>query len=789
MGESRPELTARLDATLLLLADVGGESYHVGDEAMLLANLDRLRALAPTLPVEVIGHPPDAAQPRLPDLARGLFVSGGGNLSASWPGLLRQRIELIGQAARRGLPVVTGGQTLGPDLGEGGEVPLGAALRMAAQLGLRELPSLALARRLGVGAATSCLQVDDAFLLRGEPPADRSLAAAVAAQPILLVTLDASLSAAELQGLAPQLARFSSESGLALAALPHVGPLGAVGDADGAAARTLGGLLQSQGLACAVLPVQPARQAAWLTRQATLVLASRYHPLVFATGAAVPCLGLHRDAYTRIKLQGALAHVGLADWTRALADAVGGGLLGALRQLWHAREELRAIARAAHAGIEAAEAQRWRLLLGRLGLSAEAEPPSSDAAALAEQALAALARERSGADEEQGRLRGALRRLGAAVGLVQARGPAAGRAAAEAGPRLTEEQWAGFQRDGFVRLGPVVEAERLGALRRRADDLALGRSRNPAIQLQLDTGGDYESLPGAVGQAEQSSILYRKIQGLESDDLFAGLLHQPLFRDLCARIYGAHAPISIFRAMVMNKPAGQGTLLPWHQDGGDVWALDRDPLLTAWVALDAATQANGCMEVVPGSHRLGLLSRQGSTLAAEAVERHCPPDRVRPLELEAGHAVVFHNWLIHRSGVNPTAGPRRAFTACFMDGRTLSILTGNAFPLVAGELPGEPYPYVWQLRGDNAVLRASLDEATTYARSLEREVARLRDKHAEVERYALSLAAERERFAEMERYALSLVAEREALRASVAAPPAPEPVPPRRGRLRLLRRG
>ena len=151
----------------------------------------------------------------------------------------------------------------------------------------------------------------------------------------------------------------------------------------------------------------------------------------------------------------------------------------------------------------------------------------------------------------------------------------------------------------------------------------------------------------------------------------------------------------------MNKPAGQGTVLPWHQDGGDVWALDRDPLVTLWVALDPATRANGCMEVDPRTHRLGLLSAVRQHGRGRDVVRHCPPERVRPLEVEAGHAVLLHNWLIHRSGVNPSPVPRRAFTACYMDGRTQSILTGNHFPLVAGSLPAEPYPFVRQLQEEN----------------------------------------------------------------------------------------
>jgi hypothetical protein len=225
--------------------------------------------------------------------------------------------------------------------------------------------------------------------------------------------------------------------------------------------------------------------------------------------------------------------------------------------------------------------------------------------------------------------------------------------------------------------------------------------------MQLDTGGVYEELPAAVRSFEHGTMLYRKIQGLETDDLFVRLVKHPLFLEICARQYGPHAPISIFRAMVMNKPAGQGTVLPWHQDGGNVWALDRDPLVTVWVALDPATRANGCMEVVPGTHRLGLLSLYGSTVEEKYVKIHCPAEHVHPLEVEPGHAVLLHNWLIHRSGVNPTSVPRRALTVCYMDGRTQSILTGNHFPLVAGSLPSEPYPYIHQLRQDCAMWRAA----------------------------------------------------------------------------------
>lgn len=150
------------------------------------------------------------------------------------------------------------------------------------------------------------------------------------------------------------------------------------------------------------------------------------------------------------------------------------------------------------------------------------------------------------------------------------------------------------------------------------------------------------------------------------------------------------------------------------------------------------------MEIVPGTHRLGLLSTFGSTVGEEDVMRYCPPKRVQPLEVEAGHAVLLHNWLIHRSGVNPSPISRRAFTACYMDGRTQSILTGSYFPLMAGSLPAVPYPFVRQLRDDSAALREGMIQAEAYARSLEEEVAKLRQMRDEAERYAKSLEAARQ---------------------------------------------
>jgi polysaccharide pyruvyl transferase WcaK-like protein len=697
---------------------------------MLAANIAALRRNDPELQVTVIGRSPEAQLVKTAaatlDGAAALFVSGGGNLSSSWPALLHQRILWMREARRRRIPIVTGGQTIGPELGGAERAALAEALTGVAHLGVRELPSAALALQMGVPVDRLCYQPDDAFFLAGRTPGELPWPPE---EPFLAITLDPAFGAAGsracLTSLAAQLARIAAETGWRLAFIPHVGPLGAAGDEDGQAGAALCRLLEAQGAGCTLLPVMPPAETVWLTQQAAMVVSSRYHPLVFATAAAVPCLGIYRDAYTRIKLQGALAHAGAESWCLSEMEAERGGLLPAVRRLQAGSGEVRAAMTRALTALERQEETRWQLLLARLGGGGEsgsAPMPMSlgwPADRLAAAALAALALERQASDAETERWRALVGHLERSVGLADQAIRDRGRKTMQRKTVMTEQQWIDYDRDGFLHLGKVIEPEELDLLRQRADDLALGNVRNPNVQMQLDTGGGYEELPAAVPTFERGTRLYRKIQGLETDELFSRLVRHPLFLEICARQYGQHAPVSIFRAMVMNKPAGQGTVLPWHQDGGDVWALDRDPLVTIWIALDPATPENGCMEIVPGTHRLGLLSTFGSTVADEDVALHCPPQRVQPLPVEAGHAVLLHNWLIHRSGVNPSPLPRRAFTACYMDGRTQSVLTGNHFPLVAGSLPAEPYPFVRQMREENAQLRQMREEAERYAKSLE----------------------------------------------------------------------
>ena len=272
---------------------------------------------------------------------------------------------------------------------------------------------------------------------------------------------------------------------------------------------------------------------------------------------------------------------------------------------------------------------------------------------------------------------------------------------------LSESEWVEFRRNGFLKLGRTMSPGELRALRERIDAIQMGEVRyEDYLMMQLDPGAEstYDQQATDGGQTvgwKGPTRSYRKIgevgSGLEVDPLFFAFLSKPLFRSICEVIYGRHTSVSIYRATCFNKPNETGgSELPWHQDGGGHWALDRDPQVFVWTALDKATRDNGAVQVIPQSHKLGLLSERGHTLGPEAIEEVVNRSRhpVVFLEAEPGESWLVHNYLVHRSGLNSTDKPRMGLTVNYTDARTRVL---DPKPACAGALgvPGETFRVVF----------------------------------------------------------------------------------------------
>jgi ectoine hydroxylase-related dioxygenase (phytanoyl-CoA dioxygenase family) len=101
----------------------------------------------------------------------------------------------------------------------------------------------------------------------------------------------------------------------------------------------------------------------------------------------------------------------------------------------------------------------------------------------------------------------------------------------------------------------------------------------------------------------------------------------------------------------------------WHQDV-TYWGLEPPRAITAWIAIDDADEENGCMQVIPGSHRLGILehgksARPGNLLSVnqEVPEELIDERRAVTLPLRAGQMSLHDGMLLH--GSHPNRSKRR----------------------------------------------------------------------------------------------------------------------------------
>lgn len=245
--------------------------------------------------------------------------------------------------------------------------------------------------------------------------------------------------------------------------------------------------------------------------------------------------------------------------------------------------------------------------------------------------------------------------------------------------RAAIETW---RADGFAHLPGVASEETIVALRGRAQALVAGTVVGDGLFFQPDTpSGRYEDLVFGSGYAGPD-VDYRKIEKLERDSAFRAWLENPLFARIAYQVLGT--PVRLYRATLFSKAAHRGTDLPWHQDGGQFWGLDRDPELQLWTALDDASVAAGCLTVLPSSHRAGLATPLGGIVPQRCLDA-VDLSAELSLPVKAGDVLLLHNYLWHRSGPNRTAQPRRAFSVSLLEAATQCLRKKRAprvFPLL-----------------------------------------------------------------------------------------------------------
>lgn len=251
---------------------------------------------------------------------------------------------------------------------------------------------------------------------------------------------------------------------------------------------------------------------------------------------------------------------------------------------------------------------------------------------------------------------------------------------------LTAEQVTAFDRDGFVVVPDLLDADEVAAARDEIDGFEAGTE----ALLQEVEGG-------RLSIAETGAITFT-VHLVQRSDLLRDLSRHPRILGCCADLIGPD--VNLYWDQAVYKKPEKPRRFPWHQDNGYAY-VEPQQYLTVWLALTDATLDNGCPQVARGKHRLGTLHHEYvDPLGFECL--HDPED-VAVAEVPAGGAVVFSSLTPHLTGPNTTGAVRKAYILQYAPAGA-EVLRGDP----AGEPtsrepaddPGRQYPV---LRGGTQV--------------------------------------------------------------------------------------
>jgi ectoine hydroxylase len=216
---------------------------------------------------------------------------------------------------------------------------------------------------------------------------------------------------------------------------------------------------------------------------------------------------------------------------------------------------------------------------------------------------------------------------------------------------IGQAQVAAYERDGYVLVPGMLDAEEIGPLSRAAredrvlDQHSFGRADGEGGTVRLSSWNQPgDTIYGMIARSKSIAGSAEKLLGGE--------------------VYHYHSK------MIM-KDARVGGAWTWHQDYG-YWYNNGvlAPLLTsAYIAVDRATRENGCMQVIKGSHQLGridhLATGEQTGADLERVQEILKRMELVYVEMEPGDALFFHANLLHRSDQNRSPHPRWSMICCY----------------------------------------------------------------------------------------------------------------------------
>jgi len=229
---------------------------------------------------------------------------------------------------------------------------------------------------------------------------------------------------------------------------------------------------------------------------------------------------------------------------------------------------------------------------------------------------------------------------------------------------LTEKQKSQYKESGFIYPIPVLEQEEADSFRAKLE------------AVEAKQGGSLQAT-----QRNKSHLLFKWL-----DDL----IRDPRVLDPIEDLIGPN--ILCWNTLFWIKEAGSGSFVSWHQDTR-YWGLSSEQVITAWLALSPAGVENGCMRVMPGTHRGDVLDHEDRyddhnmlTRGQEITSSVIDESKACHMPLKVGEMSIHNYRLAHASDANKGMDRRIGISMHFLPPDTAQVVgSWDSAALVRGE--------------------------------------------------------------------------------------------------------
>jgi len=258
---------------------------------------------------------------------------------------------------------------------------------------------------------------------------------------------------------------------------------------------------------------------------------------------------------------------------------------------------------------------------------------------------------------------------------------------------LSDEMLAQYRESGVLVLHDFVSVDACKALRQRAAELVsefdpseVRSVFSTTEQTQLDDDYFIESGDkvrffleddafddnGDLRQSRENSLNKMGHAMHDLDPVFDKFSRTPELAEAVKRI-GFEVP-AVLQSMYIFKPPRIGGEVVCHQDSTYIYT-EPESCVGFWFALEDATPENGCMQFIPGGHRLPLKKRNyrgadGKLVTETLDDSPWPEELRRSAEAPAGTLVIFDGRAPHLSAANHSSRSRHAYTLHVIDQRS-----------------------------------------------------------------------------------------------------------------------